>query len=47
MTEIPKTMTGVVLTGHGGPDMLAYRSDLPVPVPGRGEVLIRVVVYVL
>ncbi|MEL6678467.1 MAG: alcohol dehydrogenase family protein [Pseudomonadota bacterium] len=42
MTEIPKTMTGVVLTGHGGPDMLAYRSDLPVPVPDRGEVLIRV-----
>lgn len=38
----PKTMRGVVLTGHGGPDCLAWREDLPVPEPGEGDVLIRV-----
>lgn len=39
MTE---TMRGVVLTGHGDLDQLVWREDLPVPVPGPGEVLIRV-----
>lgn len=40
--DIPAMMKGVVLTGHGGFDKLEFRSDLPVPVPGLGEVLIRV-----
>ncbi len=35
-------MRGVVLLGHGGPEMLEYRRDLPVPQPGKGEVLVRV-----
>jgi NADPH:quinone reductase-like Zn-dependent oxidoreductase len=35
-------MTGVVLTGHGGPEKLQLRHDLPVPTPKRGEVLIEV-----
>ena len=39
---IPKLMSGVVLTGHGGPEMLSYRNDLVVPVPNANEVLIRV-----
>jgi NADPH:quinone reductase-like Zn-dependent oxidoreductase len=40
--DIPEKMTAVLLTGHGGFDKLAYRTDVPVPVPGKGEVLIRV-----
>ncbi len=40
--NIPSNMAAVLLTGHGGIEMLAYREDLPVPVPGPGEVLIRV-----
>jgi NADPH:quinone reductase-like Zn-dependent oxidoreductase len=32
----------VVLTGHGGFDKLEYRTDVPVPRPAPGEVLIRV-----
>ena len=30
------------MTGHGGPEMLEWRDDLPLPVLGKGEVLIRV-----
>ena len=32
----------MLLTGHGGFEMLDYRDDVPVPVPAGGEVLIRV-----
>ncbi|MGI9510460.1 MAG: alcohol dehydrogenase catalytic domain-containing protein, partial [Geminicoccaceae bacterium] len=39
---IPATMHGVILTGHGGPDCLEWREDLPVSEPGPGDVLIRV-----
>jgi len=39
---LPATMSGVVLTGHGGFEVLEYRTDLPVPQPGKGEVLIQV-----
>jgi NADPH:quinone reductase-like Zn-dependent oxidoreductase len=35
-------MTGVVLTGYGGFERLAYRDDLPTPQPGPGEVLVNV-----
>ncbi|QEA40339.1 zinc-binding dehydrogenase [Pistricoccus aurantiacus] len=38
----PDTMHGIQLTGHGGPEMLEHRHDIPVPTPGPGEVLIRV-----
>lgn len=35
-------MRAYVLTGFGGPEQLEYRSDVPDPVPGPGEVRIRV-----
>jgi NADPH:quinone reductase-like Zn-dependent oxidoreductase len=38
----PATMHAAVLTGFGGPEKLVYRSDVPLPVPQTGEVLIRV-----
>ena len=41
-TVLPVTMSGVVLTGHGGYDKLEFRTDLPVPQANKGEVLIRV-----
>ncbi len=40
--EIPDTMSAVHLTGHGGPEALIFRDDVPVPRPAEGEVLIRV-----
>jgi len=39
---IPRVMKAVRLLGHGGDEQLEYREDVPVPVPGRGEVLVRV-----
>ena len=39
---LPDTMRAVLLTGYGGFDKLDYRDDVPVPVPGSNEVLIRV-----
>ena len=41
MSIIPKTMMAVVTSGNGGYDKLEYR-EAPIPVPGKGEVLLRV-----
>lgn len=41
-SNLPQTMRGMVLTGHGGLDRLSWRDDLPLSTPGPGEVLIRV-----
>jgi len=35
-------MKGIQLTGHGGLDKLVFRDDIPVPVPGSRDVLIKV-----
>ena len=41
-TAIPETMAAVLLTRHGGLDALEYRTDVPVPQPVAGEVLLEV-----
>ena len=41
-SEIPETMRAALLVGHGGPEMLEVRDDVPVPEPASDEVLIRV-----
>ena len=38
---LPSTMKAVVTTGNGGFDKLSYR-DVPMPRPGPGEALLRV-----
>jgi NADPH:quinone reductase-like Zn-dependent oxidoreductase len=35
-------MRAVAFSQHGGPEVLAYREDIPVPQPGPGEVLVQV-----
>lgn len=42
MTPLPDRMKAVLLTGHGGLEMLKYVADCPVPRPARGEVTIEV-----
>jgi NADPH:quinone reductase-like Zn-dependent oxidoreductase len=42
MPASPLAMNAVLLTGHGGLDRLIYRDDVPTPIPGLDEVLLRV-----
>ena len=39
---IPSVMRAVLLTGNGGFDQLELRDDVPVPMPGPDEVLIKI-----
>ncbi|KAI9713156.1 MAG: NADPH:quinone reductase [Bogoriella megaspora] len=40
-SEIPKTMSGVIISKNGGTEVLEYKTDLPVPQPKEGEVLVK------
>ena len=42
MNALPDTMHAVHLIGHGGFDMLEYRTDVPVPVPAPHQLLVKV-----
>ena len=42
MNNIPSNMAGVLLVGHGGPEMLEYRTDIARPDPLPNQVLVRV-----
>ena len=39
---IPDRMAAMQLVGHGGLDKLVYRTDVPVPQRGKGELLVKV-----
>jgi hypothetical protein len=39
--SIPKTMKGVLVEKTGGVEVLEYKTDLPVPSPKEGEVLVK------
>lgn len=41
MAPIPKSMSGILIESHGGPEVLQWKTDLAVPKPGNGEVLVR------
>jgi NADPH:quinone reductase-like Zn-dependent oxidoreductase len=42
MAELPETMRGIWLIGHGGLEMLEIKRDIPVPLPQPRDVLVRV-----
>ena len=42
MSIIPKTMSAVLTTGHGGYEVLEYRNNIEVPIPNSDQVLIKV-----
>ena len=42
MIIIPKKMSAVLTTGHGGYEMLEFRKDIKVPSPDSDQVLIKV-----
>lgn len=41
MTDLPQTMTAVVIDGKGGPEVLVPK-EVPVPQPGDGQILVKV-----
>jgi NADPH:quinone reductase-like Zn-dependent oxidoreductase len=41
MASIPKTMKGVVIEENGGPEVLKYKTDVPVPEPKEGQILVK------
>ncbi|TAQ85134.1 hypothetical protein B7494_g6552 [Chlorociboria aeruginascens] len=40
-SSVPATMKGVLIEKTGGVDVLEYKTDLPVPFPKEGEVLVK------
>lgn len=41
MSSLPNKMKAVVIEKTGGTEVLQYRTDVEVPTPGEGEVLVR------
>jgi NADPH2:quinone reductase len=41
MASLPKTMKGVLIEKTGGVEVLQWKTDLPVPTPKEGEVLVK------
>lgn len=41
MASLPKTMKGVLIEKTGGVEVLQYKTDLPVPTPKEGEILVK------
>ncbi|MGK9185593.1 alcohol dehydrogenase family protein [Priestia filamentosa] len=42
MNTIPQKMRGVYLTGNGGFEKLEYHTNIDVPIPKAGEVLVKI-----
>ena len=41
MASVPSTMKGVIIEKNGGTEVLQYKTDLPVPQPKDGHVLVK------
>jgi hypothetical protein len=41
MASLPSTMKGVLIEKTGGVEVLQYKTDLPLPVPKDGELLVK------
>lgn len=39
--SLPKTMKGILIEKTGGTEVLQYKTDLPVPIPKEGEILVK------
>jgi NADPH-dependent curcumin reductase CurA len=40
-TSLPKTMKGVLVEKTGGVEVLEYKTDLQVPEPKEGQILVK------
>lgn len=43
VADIGSTMRAVLIEQYGGPEVVHLNSDVPIPTPGKGEVLVKVV----
>ncbi|KXT12532.1 hypothetical protein AC579_7468 [Pseudocercospora musae] len=41
MASVPSTMKGVIIEKTGGPEVLQHKTDLPVPEPKEGQILVK------
>jgi len=41
MASIPATQRGILVEKTGGVEVLEYKTDLPVPTPKEGEILVK------
>jgi NADPH2:quinone reductase len=41
MSSLPKTMKAVLIEKTGGTEVLQYKTNVPVPEPKDGEVLVK------
>ena len=41
-STVPAKMSAIVIEQTGGPEVMTYKTDVPVPVPKGDEVLIKV-----
>ena len=41
MASIPKTMKGVIIEQTGGTEVMQHKTDLPVPQPKEGQILVK------
>lgn len=41
MASVPKTMKGVIIEKNGGTEVLQYKTDVPVPEPKDGQLLVK------
>ncbi|KAK3716185.1 NADPH:quinone reductase [Vermiconidia calcicola] len=41
MASVPKTMKAVVIEKNGGTEVLQYKTDVPVPEPKEGQLLVK------
>lgn len=41
MSTLPKAMEGIIIEKTGGTEVLQFKTDLPIPEPKEGEVLIK------
>ena len=41
MASIPKTMKAVIIEKNGGPEVLQHKTDVPVPEPKDGQILVK------
>lgn len=41
-SNLPSTMSAIQIEQTGGAEMLKYKTDVPLPVPDKDEVLVKV-----